>query len=323
MGSDQETRQLVMSNSVSSSEQNLPPQGELGRCPQNLERQHKAVVLGSDFELGQLLFELWRSRALFLGVVLAFFMPAIVYAFTATEWYRAEVVLIPAEDSGQLGGLAELGGLASIAGVNVARRNSDEPLAVLQSRSFLREFIESENLLPVLFAKRWNAERSGWGVDDGTAPPDWRDGVKFMNEKVVSIAENRKTGLVTLAIEWTDPDTAARWANLLVAKLNAKIKSVTIESAKSRIDYLTVQMTNTQVIPLQQAMAELLEAELRRLTIAQGDEEFAFRTIDVATPPKHRDKPARFMIAIGSLLTGVFFGVLTVLILRRDVLISH
>jgi hypothetical protein len=78
----------------------------------------------------------------------------------AREWYRAEVLLAPADekDSASLGG--QLGGLAALAGVRVGSGGeSAEAIAVLRSREFAREFIEDFDLLTVFFADEWDAQR--------------------------------------------------------------------------------------------------------------------------------------------------------------------
>ena len=84
-------------------------------------------------------------------------MVGIFYSFLATPMYRAEVLMISAQNEERnLGGLASLnqyGGLARMAGINLGGNNDiEEALAILQSRKFIQEFINENNLMPVLFA---------------------------------------------------------------------------------------------------------------------------------------------------------------------------
>jgi uncharacterized protein involved in exopolysaccharide biosynthesis len=51
---------------------------------------------------------------------------------------------------------------------------------------------------------------------------------------------------------------------------------------------------------------------MQKLMLARGNEEFAFKVIDRATPPKLRESPKRSLIAIVSMLAGGFLGVLFV-----------
>ena len=59
---------------------------------------------------------------------------------------------------------ARFPGFAMFGGIPLDRQGSSaaESIALLKSRFFIQEFIEQENLLPVLFANRWDAERNEW-----------------------------------------------------------------------------------------------------------------------------------------------------------------
>ncbi|HWK51809.1 MAG TPA: Wzz/FepE/Etk N-terminal domain-containing protein, partial [Steroidobacter sp.] len=99
----------------------------------------------------------WQSRWLIAAITALTALLALVYVLFAKEWYTAEALLIPAAPessqsglSGQLGGLAGLA--SSLAGISLGAADSTEPLAVLRSRGFTRDFIEEHDLLTVLFA---------------------------------------------------------------------------------------------------------------------------------------------------------------------------
>src|SRR5450631_2397173 len=107
-----------------------------------------------------------RHLAIVLISVAVVTAGAVVLAFFLTPKYRAEIVISPADSPtglGQLGG--QLGDLASLAGINIGgagNRKSDEALEYLRSRIFTAGFINRHALLPVLFAKRWDARLGQW-----------------------------------------------------------------------------------------------------------------------------------------------------------------
>jgi uncharacterized protein involved in exopolysaccharide biosynthesis len=72
------------------------------------------------------------------------------------------------------------------------------------------------------------------------------------------------------------------------------------------------EIAATSVVSLQQSMGRVLEGEMQKLMLARGNEEFAFKVIDRATPPKQREAPNRRLIALVSMLAGGFLGVLVV-----------
>lgn len=311
-----------MSNQTSSIDADNGSGSKPGRSMLKPEGSDTMPHYGGDVDIGRLIFELWRNKGCFLAIVFAFVLPTVLYLFVASEWFRAEVVLIPSEDGDQWRSTARMGALANLAGIEIGRRNSNEPIAILQSTEFIRDFIESENLLPVLFAEKWDFKRASWNEAVRSRPPDWQDGVQLFKKKIISVTEHRKTGLVSLRVEWTDPVAAANWANLLVARLNSKMRDRAIEDASVKIDYLNVRLTDTQLVVLRQAMAGLLESELQRLMVAQGNKEFAFRTVDVAIPSKYPVRPARIKILATAFLSGLIAATMTILFLRREVVTS-
>ena len=246
----------------------------------------------------------WTGKWRIIGGTLVAVVLSVAYAMSATEWYRADVLLAPATERGSSSLPNQLGGLAALAGVNVGGDDSVEAVATVKSREFARGFIEEFDLLPVLFADLWNAEKQGWMVEDPSEQPDIRDAVRLFHEEMLRVSEDRATGLVTLAVEWTDPEVAARWAMLLVERLNSIMRQRALEEAETNVSYLQQQLAQTNVVTLQQAVGRLLESELQKLMLARGTQEFAFRVIDSAEPPKRRVRPKRTLIVIVGTLVG-------------------
>lgn len=248
----------------------------------------------------------WSRKWHIVAITTIFAVLSVLYALTATEWYRAEVLLAPAEDSSVPSLQGQLGGLAALAGMSFGGSDSVEAVATLQSREFARDFIEEQGLLTVFLADLWDAENERWLAEDPADQPDIRDGIRFFHEEVLRVDEDRATGLVTLAIEWTDADVAAEWASIIVQRLNSRLRERALAEAEANVVYLQDELTKTNVVTLQQAVGRLLESELQKLMLARGAQEFAFRVIDPAQPPDRRSRPKRALIAVlGTLAGGV------------------
>ncbi len=248
----------------------------------------------------------------FLAVVGLSTLLGLAYALLATERFRAEVLLAPAEEKSLPAIAGQLGSLASFAGISVGGGESVEPIAVLRSRDFARSFIEDLDLLPVLLRDEWDAVAGTWKDSDPEKWPDVRDAVKYFDENVRTVSEDRKSGLVTLSVEWTDPIIAAEWAALLVRRLNERMRGQALAEAERNVRYLREEMAATSVVSLQQSIGRLLETELQKLMLAKGNEEFAFRVIDPASPPKRRSHPKRALTVVAAFLMGAFLSVIWV-----------
>lgn len=268
-----------------------------------------------EIDLIAMLRALWDSKWLIAVVTALFAIGGLAYAYSAQKWYRAEVVVVPVETDPTSRLMSQFGGLANLVGVNVGNSNDAEPMAVLQSREFVRNFIERHKLMPVLFPRKWDAARGQWlGPQDEW--PDVRDGVRLFDERVRRVILDRKTGVVEIWIEWRDPKLAAEWANAYVADVNATLRARTIERSQANVDFLRGQMAGISLVALQQPIGRLLELELQKLMLARSNAQYAFRVVDAAEIPNRATKPRKKLVVAGALFLGAFLSVLIVLARR-------
>jgi uncharacterized protein involved in exopolysaccharide biosynthesis len=243
----------------------------------------------------------WAARKLVIVFALLCGAIAAVVAFMTKPVFRAEVVVAEVKSNGVNGpgGLAsQLGGLASLAGINLDSGNGTnvEARAELQSRRMVEDFIESRHLLNVLLPP------------SGKPPTMWK-AVKRFREGVITIREDKRTALTTIAIEWEDPVVAADWANSFVALANDRIRARAIDDATRNIEYLNKQIAKTNVVDLQKVMYNLVESETKTLMLANVHAEYAFRIIDPAVPPEIKAGPHRAIMTLVGLLLGAIVGV--------------
>lgn len=260
---------------------------------------------------------LWHAKWTVIGVAALFAFGAFAYSLLATKWWRVEVLLAPVEPKqnaglgGQLGGLA---GLAGLAGLNIGGTGSQEPLAILRSRDFSRSFIADNHLIPVLFASEWDAGRKSWKETDPQKVPDLHDAVKFFQESVLDVTQDRQTKLVKLTIEWTDPEVAAQWAAALTEHINTRMRTRAVNQAERNIAYLQSEFAKTDILPLREAIGRMMESELQVLMLARGSTEYAFRTLEPAVAPKLPVRPRPIILVLLGAALGAVVGVALVLI---------
>jgi uncharacterized protein involved in exopolysaccharide biosynthesis len=276
--------------------------------------QVDSVMAGGESDLAGLVRVLWRGRRLAMLVTLLFAAGGAAYALLSPKWYRAEVLLLPVSNDPTGGLLSQFGGLASLAGVKLGGSEDVEPLAVLKSRGFARSFIEDQGLMPVLLAdeldssgKQWKGAKEDW--------PDVRDAVKYFDKEVRRVVEDRKTGLITLVVEWKDPVVAAKWANLMAQKINAQMRERAIEEAKANVTFLKAELAANDLVAMQEPTGRVLELELQKLMLARSNTQFSFRVVDLAQVPKKPIRPQRVTIlAVCVLLGGLVSALLLILI---------
>jgi hypothetical protein len=225
-----------------------------------------------------------------------------------------ETILSLVEDAdssaGGLRSLADsLGGMASL-GMEPSStdREREATIAMLHSHWLIEQFIASHNLLPTLFPSRWDAKSHRW--KPGVVQPKLQDGGLLFKKRILNVAEDRKTGLVTLRIEWSARDQIADWANTMVAMANAANRERAIRDATDSIDYLQREAARADTVELKQSIYSLLESQMNKRMLAVTRPEFSFRAVDPAQMPRVRDAvfPIRPLFAgIGGFL-GLVLG---------------
>jgi uncharacterized protein involved in exopolysaccharide biosynthesis len=247
---------------------------------------------------------------LLLGAILGLALGTAA-AFLLRPVYQGKVLMVAVKDDAAAGGLAGLvgqfGGLASLAGISMGSDSRRaENVAVLMSRGFTERFIRDENLLPILFASRWDAERKAWKPHLWKHDPTMADAVRKFDSKIRSLSEDRRTGVMTLVIEWRNRETAARWANLLVARANAELRKIAVADSRRNIEYLQREAADTSVAALRQSIYRVVETEVRREMLANVRPDYAFRVLDPAAVPDEREfvRPKRALLAAGGLVFG-------------------
>jgi uncharacterized protein involved in exopolysaccharide biosynthesis len=271
------------------------------------------------------LHDLWRVvsqyRRLVLGVTLSAIVLAGLVSWLKTPLYRAEVLLSPVTDrdggNRYLQSFKQFGNIAALAGVNLNRGDKkSESIATLKSRKFNEQFIKDNKLDRVLFADLWDEKNKRWAISDDTEIPTLWDSYEKFDKRVRRIREDRNTGLVTLSIEWEDPDLAAQWANDLVTSVNQTLRQQTVETSNQAIAYLQEQLGKTSVVELQQVLHQLIESEMKKIIFANINEAYAFKVIDPASAPEKPFNARLLVMLLLSTVLGLMLGIFLAFILN-------
>jgi len=264
---------------------------------------------------------LGTHKWLVFGLPLVAALVSLAAALLMTPQYRAEVLLAPVSDleDGQHPALplGEFGNIAALAGVNLGRKDKkNEAIATLRSRQFTEQFIAARKLDRVLFSDLWDTDHDRWQADAGKDIPTQWDVFEVFDKDIRQVREDRSTGLVTLSIEWKDPQQAAEWANELAAGVNATLRQRAVEASNDAIAYLQEQLTRTSVVDLQQVLHRLVESEMKKIILANINEEYAFRVIDPAVAPDEPFRPRIVAMVVGGAFAGLALGVIAALLLN-------
>jgi len=129
----------------------------------------------------------------------------------------------------------------------------------------------------------------------------------LFNTRIRTLTQDQKTGIVTMSINWKDPEVAADWANDLATRANERLRQRAIEDSTASLRQLQAQLDRTSVVELQQSIYRLMEIEIKKEVLAKSRRDYAFSVIDPAVVPDidRYVSPRRALILMSALILGL------------------
>jgi hypothetical protein len=276
----------------------------------------------NDVPLFELWHDLWSRRWLILAAICVLTIAAIVVAATAEPVYRSSIVIMKAdtqEQKGILGSLASgfggFGGFLPQGFLGGGGDESVEAAAILVSRAFTESFIVDQNLLPILFSDKWDPELGDWR--DPQNVPSMNRAVSLFDREIRRLDEDEYFGTLILTVEWHDRELAARWANLMVERLNERLRSTAVFEAESSLQYLNEELQKASILNLREAIYVLVQDQINKIMLANVRKEYAFKVIDPAVVADEGAFvwPRRFLLICLGLIVGLSIGIFVALLL--------
>jgi LPS O-antigen subunit length determinant protein (WzzB/FepE family) len=230
---------------------------------------------------------------------------ALILAFVLPPQYRSTVLLAPARHAGadgSMNGALPGGALSLLQGLQMPQENlTAEAIAILQSRQFVERFIVKHDLLPLLFADRWDAAQRRWTEE----APALEDGYLRFTRAVLKVRTDDETGFVKVQIHYGSAAEATQWANELVRDLNDEIRERVVSEGNADLKYLYARMAETLLPEIRSGIANLIRERTQEVMLATNRESYAFRVLEEAVASKYRYFPKRALILIAGFIVGV------------------
>ena len=297
-----------------------------------------------EIDLRELFGVLWAGRKKIIAITAVFAVASVVYALSVPNQYKATALLSPAQSSrgglsggGLSGAFGQLGGLASLAGVSIGGGESSEAQVaqeIMKSWSFIEGFIKSNDLaVEVYAAEGWSKSsnslqinsdlydesNSQWLVKNNETgelgpPSSWNLFKRFL--EMLSVSEDKKSGLVSVSIEYYSPQIAKRWLDLYVAAINGHMQERKMAEVTRNITYLEAQIKKTNIAEMQEVFYTIIEEQIKSKMLAEASPDYAFVPVSPSMVPEEKSQPKRALICILGTLLGGMLSVLWVLVLH-------
>ena len=276
---------------------------------------------GESIDLFALIKFLWTKKLSILIPTFLIAISSVIISLNIPNTYRAEGILIPSEEAPNLSSsFGALGGLASIAGIETQSAISkvDEGIAVIASYSFFTKLNENHNILPDLIAaKKWDRSKNKVIYDKKIYDDQKKEFIRDRRgnlpslqlahrdfQGIVSLKEDRRTGIVKLQVDHISPYVAADLANNILTQLNETLRLKELEIAERSNEFLIVEITKTELSEVKVALSQLIQQNTQKSMIANSTPEFLFNVIQNPYPPEIKFKPLRSIICIVSTILG-------------------
>jgi uncharacterized protein involved in exopolysaccharide biosynthesis len=291
-----------------------------------------------EIDLRELFAVLWAGKVRIIAITAIFTFASVIYALSLPNQYKATVLLAPSQSSssGLSGALGQLGGLASLAGVSIGGGESNEAqLAqeIMKSWGFIEGFIAENNLaVEVYAAQDWDkgsnklqidqdvfdTTTNSWLVENDSGqqgpPNSWKLYESF--SKRLAVSEDKKSGLISVSIEYYSPQIAKRWLDLYILAINKHMQDRQILKVGRNIEYLEAQIEKTEIAEMQELFYTIIEEQLKSKMLAEASPDYAFTPVSLSMVPQEKSQPKRALICILGLLLGGMLSVLMVLVLH-------
>jgi uncharacterized protein involved in exopolysaccharide biosynthesis len=250
------------------------------------------------------------------------------WAFLVSPIYRSEVTVSVLADDASPSGLAAiasqfLGPSQNPVLPRAGAVGRQEVIARLQSISLLTDFIKSAGL------EREIDEHFFVETLDSVEPESHGDraiqlAARSFARHAILVREDRRTGLVVVAINWPDPSRAAELANSYIAFADHAIRTEKVRELDATIEGLAKILASAGQVEIKQALLQTYASNLQSRLLAQAQRSFALRVLDPAIPPS-RSKPVspnRPFVILSGFFIGALMAVLVCVLLDRRLTVA-
>ncbi|MDC0584967.1 Wzz/FepE/Etk N-terminal domain-containing protein [bacterium] len=292
-----------------------------------------------EIDLRELFSVLWAGKVKITAITAVFAVASAIYALSVPNQYKASALLAPAqqESGGLSGALGQLGGLASLAGVSIGGGESSESQIaqeIMKSWSFVEGFIADNDLaVEVYAAEGWSRESNqlkinndvyeveakSWLIEDDHTgkegpPSSWQLFEAFSDK--LSVSEDKKSGLLSVSIEYYSPKIAKQWLDLYISAINKHMQARQVEKVSNNISYLEAQIEKTSIAEMREVFYTIIEEQTKNKMVAEASPDYAFVAVSPSMVPEEKSQPKRALICILGTLLGGMLSVLLVLVIH-------
>ncbi len=299
-----------------------------------LDKNNDKHFFDDEIDIISLFKVLWEGKKTIILITSIIAVLSVIYSLSLSNYYRSESILVGAEPSNN-SSLSQYSGLASLAGVTLPSSGGDsvvEVMEVIKSRDFVKHLITFENVLPSIIAaksydavskelyfdpKVYDKESKTWTREETEyyqSKPSYLEAHGAYVQGILSISQDKKTGLVKIMVEHISPVFAKDFLELIIHEANNLKREKDIASSNKALSHLKNELSKTPLVEIKESINQLIKSQLETQTIAVINEEYSLAIIEPPFVPEIKSRPSRAIICILATMLGGLFSLVVVLV---------
>ncbi len=300
---------------------------------ENVSEIDKDSVFEDEINLIEVFKTLWEGKYFIIICTAVISIGSIFYSLSLPNYFTSEALLI-VRDTQKSGSLSQSLGVNSFMGINLSGNSSGDSIKIMEivkSREFVKHLMTFEDVLPSLIAAKrydpsskqlffdpetYDLETKSWVREASlnlSQTPSYLEAHKAYHE-MISISQDKMTGLITISMEHLSPIFAENFLNLIINEANNLNRQIDINDTSKALKYLEQELASTSLVEIKKSINQLVEAQLETKMMASIHEEYSLVTIEPPFVPEKKSRPVRSLIVIFATILGGIFSVIVVIL---------
>jgi len=296
---------------------------------ENINNVNPQCIEEDEIDFRELFVTIWSHKIFIAVFTFIVSSMTILYTLSKPNVYTVSSSLIPVEASKgpSLGGL---GGLAALAGVSVGGGGVTPAIAfntLLDDQGTMRKFIAKNNLENTLLedhSKNYYFALGYRGIYDLLHKKSDEEDTKIKEEKVfnaykilkkmISISEDKKTGILKLSVSDADMHLAQQVLQLFLKDASKYLIENDLNNINEKLKYYEQTSQKISDITLKEQLLTQTSALIQSKVMLLSSPYYKIKKLTEPTLPyyKNKTKPKRGLIVVVSFVTSIILAIFIV-----------
>ena len=278
-------------------------------------------------ELMEIFLRLWKYRFIGISIVAFFLFCGILFLHLANYQYRAELVVVPADQAGGSSPGTGIAGLGSLVGIDLSLQQGASFARyadAVQSFTVAEALSQNPKIMRTVFSDQFNSQTGNWVEPEslrksitnsikallGIPVRAWSQpnakNLKMYIESNVKVSEDKKKSSITLSYENSDADFARYFISEINFTSDEYLRRLALDRTESYIKYLEKRLNEVNVLEYRMSLSETLSSYEKTKMMASSSVSFSAEPFgNIWISPKPSSPQPVFILFVSILMGGI------------------